>query len=121
MADVAIRDDTLFIELTVPERVLSLHRGSVSIPVRHITKAVAVPDVMTQIRGTRMPGAGLPGRLAIGTWRGDQAGRAFHDLVVAHRPGPGVVLTLRGGEFDRILLETPRAAQLIAELRPETP
>src|SRR4051794_27844030 len=100
VADVSIDDDTLIITLTVPERVLSLHGGSISVPLRQITKAVAVANVMTHLRGTRMPGAGMPGRMAIGTWRGDQAGRSFLDFVVAHRPGPGVVLTLEGGEFD---------------------
>ena len=112
----SIRDDTLLIELTVPERVLSLHAGSVAVPLRRIAKAVAVADVMTQLRGTRMPGAGMPGRLAIGTWRGHQAGRSFHDFVVVHRPGPGIVLTLRGGEYHRILLEHPHPEQLIARL-----
>lgn len=116
MANVSVSEGTLHIELTVPERVLSLHGGSIAIPVRQITKAVPVTDVMTQIRGSRHPGAGLPGRLAIGTWRGDQAGRTFLDFVIAHRPGPGVVLTLRGGEYDRVLLETPRAQQLIDQL-----
>jgi uncharacterized protein len=116
VADVSIRDDALVIELTVPERVLSLHAGSISVPLRQITKAVAVTDAMAQIRGTRMPGAAMAGRLAIGTWRGDQAGRSFHDLVVVHRPGPGLVLSLRGNHYDRIVLETPRAEQLIADL-----
>ena len=112
----SIHDDTLVIALTVPERVLSLHGGSITVPRRQITKAVAVADVMAQVRGTRMPGAGLPGRLAIGTWRGNQAGRAFHDFVVVHRPGPGVVLTLRGGDYDRILLETLHPDDLVAGL-----
>jgi hypothetical protein len=118
VADVSIHEDALVIELTVPERVLSLHAGTISVPLRQITKAVAVPDVMAQIRGTRMPGAAMPGRLAVGTWRGDQAGRSFHDFVIVHRPGAGVVLTLRGNHYDRIVLETPRAEQLIAELEP---
>jgi uncharacterized protein len=116
VADVAIQGDALVIDLTVPERVLSLHAGTITVPLRQITKAVAVPDVMAQIRGTRMPGAAMPGRLAVGTWRGDQGGRSFHDFVLAHRLGPGLVLTLRGNQYDRILLETPRAEQLIAEL-----
>jgi hypothetical protein len=116
VAHVSVEDGVLVIELTVPERVLSLHGGTVTVPVRSILKAVAVSDVMTQIRGTRMPGAGLPGRLAIGTWRGDQAGKSFQDFVVAHHPGPGVVLTLRSGTYDRIVLQLPHAKQLVAEL-----
>jgi hypothetical protein len=116
VADVSILHDALVIELTVPERVLSLHAGTITIPLRQITKAVAVPDVMAHIRGMRMPGAAMPGRLAVGTWRGDQAGRSFHDFVLVHRAGPGLVLTLNGNHYDRIVLETARAQQLIAEL-----
>src|SRR4051794_10342477 len=53
VADVSIREDALVIELTVPERVLSLHGGAISVPLRHITKATAVHDVMAQLRGAR--------------------------------------------------------------------
>jgi hypothetical protein len=116
VADVSISEDTLVIELTIPERVVSLHGGSLSVPRRQITKAVAVPDAIAQVRGTRRPGAGVPGQLAIGMWSGDQAGRTFLDFVVVERPGPGVVLTLRGNEYDRIVLGTARPEQVIADL-----
>ena len=112
----SISEDTLVIELTIPERVVSLHGGTLSVPLRQIVKAVAVPNAIAQVRGTRRPGAGVPGRLAIGTWSGDQAGRAFLDFVVVERPGAGVVLTLRGNEYDRIVLGTVRPEQLIADL-----
>ena len=64
-----------------------------------------------------MPGMGLSrAEMAIGTWRGDQAGRAFLDLVIVHRPGPGVVLTLRGAKYDRIVLESAHPDLLVADL-----
>ncbi len=115
MAEVAVSDGALHISLTVPERVFSLHGGSVVVPLDQIRAVRVVRDVLGQIRGLRMPGAGLPGRLAIGTWRGQADGRQFHDFVLVRNPGPGVVITT-AGDYDRILLGSEDPDQLAAEL-----
>ena len=116
MADVSIREGELRIDLTVPERVLSLHDGSIVVPLRQITRVVVVDDAMSAVRGSKMPGTRVPGVMAVGTWRGDQAGRAFLDFVAVHRPGPGVVISLRGAPYDRIVLDSPRAYELAEQL-----
>jgi len=103
MSSVAIRDGALHIELTVPERVLSLHGASIDVPLADVTGVRVVRDVLAHVRGLRMPGAGVPGVLAIGAWRGTVDGRRFHDFAVIHRAGPGLVITT-SGEYDRILL-----------------
>ena len=77
-----------------------------------------VRDVLGQVRGLRMPGAGVPGRVAIGTWRGHADGRPFHDFVLVRTPGPGVVITT-AGDYDRILLGSEDPEQLAAELGAE--
>ena len=76
MSSITIRDGALHIELTVPERVLSLHDASIDVPLAHVTGVRVVRDVLAQLRGLRMPGAGIPGVLAIGTWRGTVDGRS---------------------------------------------
>ena len=111
-----VLDDELRIELTVPERVLSLHEGTIIVPLRQIARVVVVDNAMSEVRGSKMPGTRVPGVLAVGTWRGDQAGRAFLDFVAVHRPGPGVVISLRGARYDRIVLDHPRAYELAEQL-----
>lgn len=110
-----VRDGALAIELTVPERVLSLHSASVIVQLPDIRGVRVVRDVLGQIRGLREPGAAIPGTLAIGSWRGMVDGRPFHDFVLVHGAGPGVVITTTG-TYDRILLGTPAPEQLALEL-----
>ncbi len=116
MAVVSIEDGVLTITLTVPERVLSLHNGDVQIPVEQISGITPVADVMAQVRGLRMPGARVPGVLAIGSWRGRDRSRPFHDFVLVHHPGPGVVITTNGGGYDRVLLGAEEPQRYIEEL-----
>lgn len=115
MADVTIDQGALQIDLTVPERVFSLHGGSVVIPLDDIRGVRVVRDVLGQIRGLRMPGASVPGRSAIGTWRGMLDGRAFHDFVLVRNPGPGLVISTVG-DYDRVLLGHERPEELADQL-----
>jgi hypothetical protein len=115
MATVAVRDGALHIELTVPERVLSLHGGSVAVPLADIRGVRTVRDVLGQLRGMRMPGAGIPGVLAIGTWRGTVDGHTFHDFVVVKHAGPGLVITT-AGRYNRLVIGTEAPDALAAEL-----
>jgi hypothetical protein len=116
MANVAISDGALHIELTVPERVFSLHGGTVIVPLAQIRGVRIVRNLLGQVRGLRMPGAGVPGRAAIGTWRGTADGRPFHDFVLIRTPGPGLVITTIGGSYDRVLLGSDEPEELAAQL-----
>jgi hypothetical protein len=115
MANVTISDGALQIDLTVPERVFSLHGGGVVVPLNKIRGVRIVRNVLGQVRGLRMPGAGLPGRAAIGTWQGTADGRPFHDFVLIRTPGPGLVITTTGA-YDRILLGSDEPEELAAQL-----
>ena len=120
MADVTVHDGALHIELTVPERVFSLHGGSVVLELDKISGVRVVRDILGQIRGLRMPGAGVPGRVAIGVWRGSANGRAFHDFVLIRESGPGLVITTSEGDYDRILLGTEEPDDLADQIAPPT-
>jgi hypothetical protein len=115
MADITVVDGMLRIALTVPERVFSLHGGNVEIPLDEIRGVRVVRDILGQLRGLRMPGAGVPGRVAIGTWRGTLDGRPYHDFVLVRSAGPGVVITT-GGHYNRVLLGTEEPEELAAQL-----
>jgi uncharacterized protein len=115
MADVTVAEGALHIVLTVPERVFSLHGHRVVVPLDQIRSVRVVRDVLGQLRGLRMPGAGVPGRVAIGTWRGTVDGRAFHDFVLVRTAGPGVVITT-SGDYDRVVLGVDEPEELAAQL-----
>ena len=112
MADIHVADDMLIIDLTAAERLGSLHLSTVKIPISTITGITAVPSAAEQVRGFRAPGLGLPGRAAVGTWRG----RGFKDFVVVYGRGPGVVVTTRDFPYDRVLLSTGDGDALVARL-----
>ena len=115
MSSVTVRDGVLRIELTVPERVLSLHGANIEVPLSEVRGARIVRDIFGQLRGIRMPGAGIPGLLAIGTWRGMADGRNFHDFALIHHNGPGVIVTT-SGRYERLLLGTSEPERLVTEL-----
>jgi len=50
----------------------------------------------------RAPGTGVPGTLAVGTWRGGFG----KDFAVVHGHGPGVVVEVAGEEYVRLLVST---------------
>lgn len=115
MANVAVSDGALHIELTVPERVVSLHGANVTVPLHHIRGVRIVRDVLNQLRGLRMPGLGFPGTAAIGVWRGTADGQPFRDFVLVRRPGRGLVISTRG-EYDRVVLGSDEPEHLAAQL-----
>ena len=90
-----------------------------------ITSALITDDPWVWLRGVRSPGAHLPTKLAIGTWRGFggndfcliRSGRPaiVLDFDVPEEAGDGWI-----GEFDdyaRVILSTEHAAELIEALR----
>ncbi|MEO6886490.1 MAG: hypothetical protein ABI232_09430 [Jatrophihabitantaceae bacterium] len=117
MADLSIDGDTLRIGLSVSERVLGLHGRNIEIPLADIVDVAVVADVMAELDGLRMPGTGIPGFLAIGTWRGHEGDGVFHDFALIHRAGPGVVIVARNATYRRVLVSADDPADLAASLR----
>jgi hypothetical protein len=117
MAEVSVAGGVLKIELTVSERVLALHGRDVEVPLVLICVVTGVVDALSALRGMRAPGAGIPGKLALGTWRGRSGGANFHDFVLVHHNGPGVVVTTTGEGYDRLVIGTQDPAALVAALR----
>ncbi|UOQ57274.1 hypothetical protein MUN78_00035 [Leucobacter allii] len=127
MARVEVHPDRVVIRLTAAERVAALHRRDITLDRSAITSVVITDDPWVWIRGVRAPGAYLPGKLGIGTWR-NLSGR---DFVLARSGRESVVIDLevpddaeqeRGwvGEFDayaRVIISTVHASELIQALR----
>jgi hypothetical protein len=60
---------------------------------------------MTQVRGLRAPGLGLPG-LRVGTWRSPHG----RDLIIVRRGQPGVVIEREGSAWRRFVIGCPDRA-----------
>lgn len=127
MARVEVYPERVVIRLTAAEKPLAIRRRDVVLSREAITSAVITDDPWVWIRGVRSPGTHLPGKLALGTWRGP-GGR---DFLLARSGRPAVVIDLdvdervaedRGwvGEFDhfaRVILSTNHAVGLVRALR----
>lgn len=106
MANLMIENDILRIELSVSERFLTIHGRDIEIPLADIVEVSVVDDVMGALEGLRMPGTGIPGILALGTWRGHDGDSVFHDFALIHRAGSGVVVAAQNAVYRRVLLST---------------
>lgn len=127
MARIEVHADRVVIRLTASEKALSLRRHDVVIDRSAITSALITDDPWVWIRGVRAPGAHLPGRIAIGTWR-NLAGKDFvlakagRDAIVIDIDVPSGV-TEDGAwvnefsAFSRVIVSTTHAAELIRALR----
>jgi hypothetical protein len=116
MAAIDVDAGRLLIALTRPERLLSFRRRDLVIPLEQVSTVVPVERAMSEIRGWRF-GSGWPGRFAFGTWHGRVDGVRFRDFVLVHSTGPGVVLGLDGGEYDRVVFDYADPQQFVEAVR----
>jgi hypothetical protein len=115
VARVGVDGDVLRIDLGVFER-LCTFRAGFRIPLAHISAVDQVADVYRELRGWRLPGGAWPGKFAIGWWRGRLDGHRFADLALIPKRGPGLVLTVSGEAFERVLLQVDDATELLTQL-----
>ena len=115
MANLRVYPERLVVELTAAEKLLAAHRKDVVIDRANIRSATISHDPWVWLRGVRAPGTGIPRSLAVGTWR-YHGGR---DFVVVKGSRPTVILELDApttDHFTRVIISTPRAAELISSL-----
>jgi hypothetical protein len=102
-------DGQLALRLSWPERLLAL-RGEALVSLANVRSVEVTDDLVGAVRGLRAPGTGIPGLVAVGTFRG----RGWRDLVIAAGRGPGVVVTLAPEANWRRLLVRDRDARATA-------
>jgi hypothetical protein len=91
----------LAIELSGMDRVFAL-QGGLEVPLDAITSVHVEPrQAMEKQRGIRAPGAVVPGRLDVGTWR-SKGGKQFWCVHAADRV---LVVELEHGDYRRFVLE----------------
>jgi len=109
MSEVRLDGETLTVHFTRGEKVLGV-MGDLEVPRSAITSAALVQS-WSEVRGLKV-GLGIPGRRLLGTWHR----RGHHQLVDLRRGEPAVRLGLRGSAYDEVLVRTPDAERLVAEL-----
>lgn len=108
MAQLRVIDDHLTVSLSRWERVGALRRSDVTVPLSAVVSVDRLDNARDAIRGIRSPGTGLPGVIALGTWRT----RRTVDFVAVTRNEPGYAIGLDGQRFDRLVISSPPIPEL---------
>ena len=111
MARIELRDEEIRIELSLWEKIFGL-MGSRTIPRSAVAEVALEPDPLGATRGLRAPGLGVPGRVKIGTWRGQ--GRKM--FVSIRRSSPAVRIEATGLDRDAFLVSVPDADEVVDAL-----
>jgi hypothetical protein len=108
MAKVKVMGDEVILELSFWERVGALH-SSPRVSLNAVTKVEFIDNLWSNkvLRGVRAPGTGIPFKVLLGTMRG----RSYRDFTALKGRGPGVLITLSEGPFERWIftLRQPRS------------
>ena len=110
MSVLTLTDDRLDVRFTLGEKVMGLV-SDVSVPRSAVAGAAVVQSWRHEVRGLRV-GLGLPRVRLLGTWHW----KGHKQLVDLRRGVPAVRVTLRDSRYDELLLSTPDAVTLAAEL-----
>jgi hypothetical protein len=120
MARVGREGDELAVRLNDLEKAGAL-RGDVRVPMSSVRSVTVSTTPFRDLRGIRAPGTGLPGVIALGTWRY----RGGKDFAALYRGGPALVIELDGAEYRRLLVSAHDAValreELVADTKPATP
>jgi hypothetical protein len=112
VASLKISDDSLTVQLSGWEKAEALH-GDVSFPRSAIVGVRVVSTCIDEVAGVKLAGAGIPGKVKVGTWEGGDRGSTF---AACHGNGPGLVIDLQGERYGRIVLTNDNPELLAAQL-----
>jgi hypothetical protein len=103
--------DEIVLKLNDLEKAGALH-GDVRVPAASVRLVRVSTTPFRDLRGIRAPGTGVPGAVALGTWRY----RGGKDFAALYRGGPAVIVELDGAEYGRLLVSAHDAADVAATL-----
>ncbi len=99
MATLVVSDDSVTVELSTKEHLLSMHK-SFTIPRSDVVDIAHVDDLLSEVEGDKITGEGLPDT-KLGTFRSPDG----TDFCAVKGHGPGTVVTLREGAlYHRVLV-----------------
>ena len=112
MADLVIDGDDLVVRLTPWQKVMAFH-GDVRVPLSSVRR-VDVPELTWMaLRGWRMAGTAIPGRVAFGTRR---HGDGYDFTAVSRHHDGAVLVEVNGHRFDQLLVSADDAPGVAARI-----
>jgi hypothetical protein len=101
MAEIRIDGEQVSIHLSFAEKIGALH-GDLHFPVSAVRAVRVVDKPFSEIEGVRSPGTGVPGVIALGTYRA----RGGRDFVAVYRGERGAVIEIDAGntKYRRVIL-----------------
>ena len=111
MAKLAVDDQDLVVRLSLAEKFWGFH-GDVRVRLASIVSVAADPDPWLALRGWRMAGVSLPGRIALGTRR---HGPKDFDFCMVYRDRPAIRVEVGSGRFSRLVISVPAGGDAEAE------
>ena len=112
MATLVVEGSDLVVKMSELEKFEAVH-PDIRVPISTIRAVRVVEDAWPELRGIRAPGTGIPGVIAVGTRRGSFG----KDFAVVHGRERAVVVDLEGANYARILVTTPDADNVAAEIQ----
>ena len=112
MATLIVEGSDLVVKMSELEKVEAVH-PDIRVPISTIRAVRVGEDAWPELRGIRAPGTGIPGVIAVGTRRGSFG----KDFAVVHGRERAVVVELVGASYARILVTTPDADNVAAEIQ----
>lgn len=100
MAELLVQGSELVVSLSGKEKLGALQKSDLRFPVGSITSISRVERGRDSVVGIRAPGTGVPGKIALGTWRT----RAGKDFVATYNSDPAYLITMMGQDFDRLII-----------------
>ncbi len=113
MASLARIADEVVVRLNDLEKTGAL-RGDIRVPASAVRAVWVSTNPFRDLKGWRGPGTGIPGVIALGTWRYNGG----KDFAAVYRGGPAVVVELEGAEFKRLIVSDHDASAVAESLSP---
>ncbi len=104
MAELIETGDGFTVTLSRWEHFGAIKRKDIYVPLSSVKQARWSGNLFNEIRGVRVPGTSIPGRLALGTWRVNHD----KDFVAWYRDEPGYVIDLVDHDFVRLVISSDR-------------
>ena len=102
MAELIVDDDDLVVHLTLGEKIWGFH-GDVRVRLSCIASVAPDPMPWLGLRGWRMTGVSLTGKIALGTRRHGDG----YDFCILHNDRPAVQVDMAAGRFSRLVISVP--------------
>ena len=107
MAQLVVEGDRLAVGLSALERLGAFVLRRPEAPLAAVRSVRSAGRAYSELRGIRAPGTGLPGVIALGTWRY----RGGPDFVAVYGRGPVFVVELEGARYRRFVVSSATAVE----------